>query len=287
MNVDSTSLHRDAIITSNTFHKKVVNKLGYLRQLMQLGFVVLYMDCDLLLFRDPWPILSQYSANEADIVSQKDDSLNSGFMLLFPTRLTKLLIAEGERYMVREHELDQESLVYVSHRFPSLRLILLPTDLFSNGRIFFARHQFFWDSIQPSEIMMHNNYIVGSSNKIYRWREMRFYEDDSNGYYSSPTRQYLMIDANATRLNNTLYLHQAAVLSRILNRTFLLPTFPCPATIPLDKCNLCRDDVECFKRFRKLIQEDFRDYVGRVRVRDFSSRLIYVVLYPFIYEGWF
>lgn len=263
-NVDTSSLQKDAVITSKTFHKKVVNKLGYLSNLMRTGLVVLYMDCDILLFRDPWPVLRSYSASNADIVAQKDDSLNSGFMLLFPTAVTQKLISEGEKYMLREKELDQESLVIVSKHFKNLRLVLLPTDWFSNGRIFFARHQFFWDAIQPSEIMMHNNYIVGSNNKFYRWREMRFYEEDEGGYYSSPTRSYLMIDAPNARRNNTLYLHQVAVLSRLLNRTFLLPTFPCPPSIPLEKCNLCRNDVECFKRFRQLIREDFRDYVSDV-----------------------
>lgn len=219
------------------------------------------MDCDIILFKDPWPVLSQYSEVNADVVTQKDDSLNSGFMLLLPTKKTLSFLQSGSRYMVTNEELDQESLVAVLGRHRGLRLILLPEDQFSSGRVFFSQHQFYWDPIAPQQIMMHNNYIVGSENKFYRWREMLFYEDDSDGYYSSPDRMYLMVDAPEERKNNTLYLHQVAVLSRLLNRTFLLPTFPCPPAIPLEKCNLCRKDVECFKRFRHLIQMNYRDYV--------------------------
>ena len=260
-NVDSSALQQSSVITSKSFYKKVVNKLTYLSRLMSIGFRVLYMDCDIILFKDPWPVLNQYSEENTDVVTQKDDSLNSGFMFLLPTAITRAFLKSGARYMVSNNELDQESLVAVLGRHPGLRLVLLPEDQFSSGRVFFSQHQFYWDPISPQQIMMHNNYIVGSENKFYRWREMRFYDDDSDGYYSSSERRYLMVDASEERKNNTLYLHQVAVLSRLLNRTFLLPTFLCPPTIPLEKCNLCRNDVECFKRFRLLIQMQYRDYV--------------------------
>ncbi|KNB42809.1 hypothetical protein JH06_3712 [Blastocystis sp. subtype 4] len=262
-NVDSSALQQSSVITSKSFYKKVVNKLTYLSRLMSIGFRVLYMDCDIILFKDPWPVLNQYSEENTDVVTQKDDSLNSGFMFLLPTAITRAFLKSGARYMVSNNELDQESLVAVLGRHSGLRLVLLPEDQFSSGRVFFSQHQFYWDPISPQQIMMHNNYIVGSENKFYRWREMRFYDDDSDGYYSSSERRYLMVDASEERKNNTLYLHQVAVLSRLLNRTFLLPTFLCPPTIPLEKCNLCRNDVECFKRFRLLIQMQYRDYAFR------------------------
>jgi singapore isolate B (sub-type 7) whole genome shotgun sequence assembly, scaffold_4 len=263
-NIDAAKLRTDAIITSKTFHQKVVGKLKYIQKLVATGYRVLYMDCDIILFKNPWPVLSSFSEDSFDIVAQRDYTLNSGFMLLFPTETTYNYLGGGVGFMLMNKELDQESLIAVMGRYPSLRLHLLPENQFSNGHVFFQHHQFYWDPITPEQIMMHNNFIVGSDNKYYRWREMNFYNEDTDMYYSSPTRQYLMVDASDERKNNTLYLHQVAVLSRLLNRTFLLPTFACPPEIHVDRCNLCRNDVECFKRFRNLIGGDFRAYVRSV-----------------------
>lgn len=259
--IDAEKLRTDAIITSKTFHQKVVGKLRYIQKLVATGYRILYMDCDIILFKDPWSVLSSFSEDSFDIVAQRDYSLNSGFMFLLPTETTYNFLGGGVNYMVMNKELDQESLIAVMGRYPSLRVHLLPENQFSNGRVFFQRHQFYWDPITSDQIMMHNNFIVGSDNKYYRWREMNFYKEDTNEYYSSPTRRYLMVDASDERKNNTLYLHQVAVLSRLLNRTFLLPTFACPPEIHVERCNLCRNDVECFKRFRNLIESDFRAFV--------------------------
>ena len=110
--------------------------------------------------------------------------------------------------------------------------------------------------------MMHNNFIMGSECKIYRLREMLYFNYDTDHYYTSSDRNYLIVDAEDERIRTTTYLSQVAYLSHVLNRTFLLPTFPCPANITAPRCNLCRDDVECYKTFRKLIRRNYRDYVG-------------------------
>ena len=249
-----------SIITSSTFQRKVLNKMMVIRSIQSMGFTLLYMDCDIILFRDPWPILSAFSARDFDIVSQKDYTLNSGFMLLFPTNNTKTVLRRAYFHMLQRAQLDQESIVFAMKSTPCA-LHLLPERQFSNGRVFFARHQFYWDRVGEDEVMMHNNFIIGSENKYYRLREMRLYEDDTDGYYSSPTRKYLMVDAEERKRNSTRYLMQVAVLSRMLNRTFLLPTFLCPSFFSVKKCNLCRNELMCFKKFRSAIRGDYRAYV--------------------------
>ena len=42
--------------------------------------------------------------------------------------------------------------------------------------------------------MMHDNYIVGITNKIYRLKEMKMYTLDVNGEYSNPLARYLTIE---------------------------------------------------------------------------------------------
>lgn len=260
--VTEEDLHKDSVITSKTFQKKVVNKLQYIGKLLAWKYRVLYMDCDIILYRNPWPILNEYTDKNADIVAQKDTSLNSGFMYLMPTEITKELMVQASYYMIREKELDQESILAVLPRFVSLRLVLLPEQKFCNGKVFFNKHQFHDDSVSESIIMMHNNYIVGKSNKLYRMREMLYYNDDNDQYYSSNKRKYLMVDASDARIETSTYLRQVAYLARTLNRTFLLPAFPCPSEISADRCNLCRNDVECYKSFRTMIKENYRDYVA-------------------------
>ena len=259
--ISSEASKRGSIITGDEFQRKVLNKMTFIRSIVDTGFTVLFMDCDILLFQNPWPVLSQYTARNADMVAQKDYTLNSGFMLLFPTSATTTLLRFAYYHMVRRRERDQEAIQFAMRFQPSYRLKLLPESSFSNGRVFFAHHQFYWDAIRKDEVMMHNNFIIGSENKIYRLREMKLYNEDTDEYYSSPTRKYLMADVEEKRRNSTLYLMQVAVLCRILNRTFLLPTFLCPSHFSVTKCNLCRGELMCFKKFRNTIQNDYRSYV--------------------------
>lgn len=254
-------MSKGSIIMSKDFHKKVVNKLDFIRLVLSLGFVTLYMDCDLILFQNPWPILSTYSSRDYDLVTQQDESLNSGFMLLFPTTQTRLLLSCATLHMKQAHELDQESILFCLPRLSGLRLHLLPLEQFSNGRYFAEGHQFYWDAIGANQYMMHNNWIIGTNNKMYRWREMRLFTEDSDGYYSSPDRNYLMVDAPLERRSRVEFLMQAAVLSRVLQRVFLVPTFSCPRDFKVNQCNLCRNDKLCFEKFQKIIGADFRTFV--------------------------
>lgn len=260
--VNDEMMSKGSIIMSKDFQKKVVNKLEFIRLILSFGFVTLYMDCDLILFQNPWPILSTFSSKDYDLVTQRDETLNSGFMLLFPTSQTKLLLSCATMHMKQANELDQESILFCLPRFHDLRLHLLPSEQFSSGSYFAEFHQFYWDTIGPNQYMMHNNWIIGTKNKMYRWREMRFFTEDTDEYYSSSNRSYLIVDAPLERRNRVEFLMQAAVLSRLLQRVFLVPTFPCPPSFKIDKCNLCRKDKLCYEKFQKIIGSDFRTYVA-------------------------
>ena len=253
---------RGSLIMTKEFQKKVVNKLDFINTLLSYGYRVLFMDCDLILFRDPWPVLSSHFDDGFDMVTQQDETINSGFMLLFPTSNTRGLVHSASRHMKMAGELDQESLIFCLRYFPHLKYHLLPLPQFSSGRYYALHHQFYWDRVSSEQIMMHNNWIIGTKNKMYRWRELRIYTEDQDGYYSSQSRNYVMIDAPDERIARVEYLMQAAVLSRLLERVFLLPTFPCPAGFFVERCNLCRNDVLCFEKFQRIIGNDYRSFVG-------------------------
>ena len=127
---------------------------------------------------------------------------------------------------------------------PSLRWTLLPAESFSSGRVFFGQHQFYWDRVKSSQVIMHNNFVKGYGNKLYRLKEMKLYPLDADGEYSNPDAKYIMLkhvgEGKERRALTTLI----EVANR-LNRSFVLPTFACPPTIPLAKCNLCGVDPQC------------------------------------------
>lgn len=75
---------------------------------------------------------------------------------------------------------------------------------------------------------IHNNYIKGFDNKIYRDKEMLFWRYDKNMYYSSNTNKYLQISYLSNSLQDEeFYIKKGLELSLLLNRLFILPKVPC------------------------------------------------------------
>lgn len=50
-------------------------------------------------------------------------------------------------------------------------------------------------TVDANQVIMHNNYVIGYTNKIYRLKEMKMYPLDVNGEYSSNTARYLVLDS--------------------------------------------------------------------------------------------
>lgn len=75
---------------------------------------------------------------------------------------------------------------------------------------------------------MHNNFIKGIDSKIYREKEMLFYQVDENNYYTSKQQKYIssiIYTKNISDIETILY-----ILLKIANRTnriLILPSFPC------------------------------------------------------------
>ena len=144
------------------------------------------------------------------------------------------------------HLSDQPAIgvLLVMNTQPSLRWTLLPTESFSSGRVFFNEHQFYWDEVTPSQVIMHNNFVKGYGNKLYRLKEMKLYPLDANGEYSDPDAKYIMLD-HVGEGKERRALATLIEVANHLNRSFVLPTFDCPPTIHLAKCNLCGIDPQC------------------------------------------
>ena len=205
INVALVSAESDSLVDTSTassygsraFRSKVHWKLIMLQQAVNQNVRVLYMDSDIILFKDPFPVLNSYKGY--DIIAQRDSHICTGFMYLIPTLLTKQVLAESINIRLKlANADDQEAFNVAVQSNTSIKLLLLPDHLFSSGAVFFKKHSYYWDKIRKTQIMMHDNYIVGSKNKIYRLKELKLYKLDVDGEYSNPDAKYLTIEKCST-----------------------------------------------------------------------------------------
>ncbi|CBK23355.2 uncharacterized protein [Blastocystis hominis] len=218
---------------SRAFRNKVHWKLIMLQQAVNQNVRVLYMDSDNILFKDPFPVLNSY--NGYDFIAQRDVDICTGFIYLMPTLMTKQLLAKTIE--IRPKLLnadDQKAFNMVVQNNTSVKLLFLPDHLFSSGAVFFKKHSYYWDKIRETQIMMHDNFVIGIKNKIYRLKELKLYKLDVDGEYSNPDAKYLTIE----KCNTLNELSLAVVLANRLNRSLIIPPFKCAKTRKF--CTLCQ-----------------------------------------------
>ena len=122
--------------------------------------------------------------------------------------------------------------------------------------------------------MMHNNYVIGYVNKIYRLKEMKMYPLDIGGEYSSPNARYLVLDSVSCSLLLSLSLadftirralRYAVYLANELSRSLVLPRFPCGRKFSVKWCNLCgSDDRYCYSSIMKEAKLPWKEHVGNL-----------------------
>ena len=204
---DNNSINTNTASTWGTkaFQNKVQWKLVMLMRALDLNVKVLYVDSDIILLKNPFAYLN--SIQGYDLIAQKDTTICSGFMYLYPTRMTNALINEAAISRPKLIKAgDQKAILTAVRKFPKIRTFLLPIKLFSSGENFFDTHSYYWNPIKTTQIMIHNNYVIGTNNKLFRFKELKMYKLDVNGEYSNPNGKYLTIElwsiVNASLLKN-------------------------------------------------------------------------------------
>ena len=168
-------------------------KLIMLLQAININVRVLYLDSDIILFKNPFPVLNSYTGY--DILAQRDSAICAGFLYLLPTRITKQMLAKAiDLWPKLEKPDDQKAINIAIENNTSVKILLLPDSQFSSGSVFKRKHSYYWDSINEEQIMWHVNYVVGINNKNYKLKEMKMYKLDVNGEYSNPDAKYLTIE---------------------------------------------------------------------------------------------
>ena len=121
---------------------KMVLKLVVIKDILDIDMRVLYMDSDVILFKDPFPYLRAFES--VDIASQQDDTMCAGFMYIQPTENSRKTIKQAILEMYLQGIMDQDALHWVITRHRICSFAFLPTDQFMSGREYSRDHQFFW-----------------------------------------------------------------------------------------------------------------------------------------------
>lgn len=179
---------------SSIWFEKMAIKIKIIREALLLHLRILLFDSDVILMKDPIPPILEDSSY--DIIAQKDKLICAGFMFVNPTLNSLKFLNRVLVTMRTKHISDQPAILHILRQNlqPSLRVKLLPEDTYSSGKVFFTSHQFRWDAIADKQTIIHNNYVLGYSNKLYRLKEMGLYNLDVNGEYSSNTTRFVMLD---------------------------------------------------------------------------------------------
>lgn len=140
---DSSFAHSFADQATREFKKKIRWKITLLYRILHFGVNLLYMDCDVVLLKNPFPYV--YSVSGVDLLVQRDGSkICTGFMYLVSSPNSKAMMRQANRY-IRRQVMDDQDAVNLAVKKTRMPFLFLPSDAFPSGFRFFARHQLAWD----------------------------------------------------------------------------------------------------------------------------------------------
>ena len=191
------------------------------------------------------------------------DYLLNHFALLFERQLKEVRrLRRALRRARMASGLDQYGMIE-SYKTFNLTPVLLPNSLFMNGDLFFYSHQYSWDEVSPSLIMIHNNYIRGYECKRLRMLEMglmkrREKDNESNLYL---TAESLSFDKRAIRSQLELLIS----LSNQLNRILIIPPIKCRKGKGF--CTICNQEGPyCYWDVLQQLKNGYRESVRMDRI---------------------
>ena len=228
---------------SREFRRLVNVKTEVVLAIAKLGYDTLLVDGDIVFLRDPRPYLT--SPEDVQIQRELGSTMNSGFFLVrasewglaFLGRALQVASHPTEvgRVVMRQQEAVNRALVMMRRkRATPLTVRVLPMEQFPNGVAYFERpfrRMFAYQNPCDECVIVHNNYIMGTPAKVYRFREHLLWRvDEPEGYYTSTQTRYLEFgnpNPEATLRQEVDALTTAFQLAAILDRVVILPPFHC------------------------------------------------------------
>ena len=138
-NDTSVDITKAAICHTKEFQNKVHYKLVLWKIAINLNVRILYVDSDVILLNDPFYYLNSFTGY--DILAQRDATLCSGFMYMYPTKNTKLAVERSIKIRPTLPDAnDQDALIAAFRTIKDFRLNLLPWYIVPSGEYFFKSH---------------------------------------------------------------------------------------------------------------------------------------------------
>lgn len=154
----------EAAYNTTEFKKITVRKLEVILMNMQFGEPVVWVDNDIVFFKN---CLDDLLAYQESFVMQDDLwGFCTGFFLVRPSTFTKSLIQKCITRMNSEthsKENDQHVFNKVCYSIPTLTLTKLPQDKYPNGFVYSSLKD------KSGAVIMHNNYLIKTSEKIEKF----------------------------------------------------------------------------------------------------------------------
>lgn len=142
---------------SPLFKQKLQWKLNVLLATLQCNVSLLYMDADIVLFKNPFPYF--YARKDIDFVAQQDWKVCTGFMYMLPTHASLHVIDVARRIRGMVNGGDQAAVITALRYVKGVRYKLLPKSRFMSGEVFFMGHEYSWD---PISITFIGSFIIRS-----------------------------------------------------------------------------------------------------------------------------
>lgn len=195
------SLQTDQDFSQVGYIRIMIRRTEIMSALLQNGIETLLFECDFLWIKNPLEILYSHRS-KYDMVfignSKLPNTINGGFMYMFPTKKTKAVLAELNNMMqnlgetIKNHRIwklqspfenDQFYLSkLVNDRFAGINTIVLPLSDFEDGK-WYSYSKDMRAMINP--YVIHNDWLSGNKNKIARVKKWGhwFLKDDNTCDY--------------------------------------------------------------------------------------------------------
>ena len=200
---------------------------------LRAGYTILYTDVDAVFFENPF---SHINCTDCDVAVLAD--LDLGFMYVHPTPRSMELFIFISQVTLKVTQNRQDISREIYDIIKGFKVTWLPRESFQGGHVYFELGLRTYYGQYPCMkcIVVQNNGLHSIPAKIYRLKENMMWTKDTEAYYSSHSRKYLLYgNPNVGGVNDTkrlekLALESALAIGKVLNRIVILPRFYCAYT---------------------------------------------------------
>ncbi|XP_033624960.1 UDP-D-xylose:L-fucose alpha-1,3-D-xylosyltransferase 3-like isoform X2 [Asterias rubens] len=165
-------------------YNAMVNKRpAYIYQLLEKGHHVLFSDVDTVWLKEPF----QFLDGEFDIAVEEDQhkpyiAYCAGFVYFRCTEKTKEFVKEWLRRLHESQTSISDQVIMnkmlIEEKLPGLRKKVMSSQIFPNGKLYFANSQFYENHHEKAAVV-HNNWVQSKEVKLQRFKanNLWFVED--------------------------------------------------------------------------------------------------------------